>query len=298
MRNISYPTGKERQAVAVALSEFRGPVGGLLLPETKDVNIFTRSKDKRLLKKNRLDAGDKNRIKEIIKTEAGDDGVNLMSFTDEQRKDINVPLQKNGSIVETYLQSRLYQQTLVESINDGCINEYHLSELAGRVFEDLSFGLLAEANDHTGVVLSPERTVSVIQSLYPNAKRKRGHYGHDNIITARSGIYTPDGLGVNLIQHGTSAKVNVVFEYTMVPTWDKLYNQYRGFKRLKRNHPKLFAENSIFGLVVTDDLFKDAQNTLKQNAEYDTHVFKAPVTRDLIRSLVNQIRDKTKLALS
>jgi hypothetical protein len=217
---------------------------------------------------------------------------------DEQRKDPDVPLQRNDSVVEAYLQSRLYQLTLEETINKGCVNVHHLSELAGRVFEDLAYGLLSEANDHTAVVLSPERTLGVMESLFPNAKRKKGNYGHDNIVTARSGIYTPDGLGVDLTKQETGPKANVVFEYTMVPTWVKLYNQYRGFKRLKRNHPKLFATNSIFGLVVTDDLFKDAKKVLEQNAEDDTHVFKAPVTRNLIRCLVYDIRDKTMQTLS
>jgi hypothetical protein len=121
--------------------------------------------------------------------------------------------------------------------------------LAGRVFEDISFGLLSGANKEDRLLLSPENTYELVNFLYPNGERVQNIFRNKGIKAKRS--FVPDGIELSSGESGY--QIESVLEYTLNRnvSWGQKYRRYSG---MVQSFPSIVSGNSHLILVLPSNV--------------------------------------------
>jgi hypothetical protein len=118
--------------------------------------------------------------------------------------------------------------------------------LAGKLVEEMAYyrmaAVLSETEDHSGVVLAPDRTLEFYTSLHPGRKEQGDLFAFQRL----SGISVPDGVIVT--DQGDHRQVGGIIEAKALHFDDNQYLQtYRiytaALKQERKDFPNLFSRN-------------------------------------------------------
>lgn len=128
----------------------------------------------------------------------------LEQFLNEQREENkDLKLEKGAILTKEELLERYRLTPLFEKLDQEAVRQFSDADtttlvdlghrFAGRLFEDLAYFQLAQAQSEDTLLLSPNRTSSLFQALYPDEEkypRMQDPFGGISI----KGITVPDGL--------------------------------------------------------------------------------------------------------
>jgi hypothetical protein len=171
---------------------------------------------------------------------------------DHERGEIKLQGSSSRPIFDSYRDSGMYKN-LIDEIRTAILAESDprnlRKDLAGRVFEDLVFGLLSQANTSTNVLLSPQRTFELVKLLIPGARVIRNNFGHDGLTGAKH-IFTPDGLSVTTEDGEPRIAASLEYSLSTAKDWN---SKYRSFREATKTFPEIFTPNPRFVAVVPQD---------------------------------------------
>jgi hypothetical protein len=288
MRVVKYSVrnGKEGQAIDRGLNELTGSAAGdasyYVSPDSSTAtHLISRPRQNR----KELSVG----LQRVRARIAIEDGANLDLLVRQQSQDNNVLHYENGSWIDSYLRSRLYKATLSEATDNSWMNDGELSKsLAGKVFEDVAYGLLSQTNNESGIILSHELTINLMEMFYPEAKRKKRGFGRDGIIIKDGGVSVSDGVCITTAD-GRASKIMSELEYKTAVTWGRICRQYETFLDRRRQLPNLYDPNAVFVVVLPCDL-REEIHRIEEVGRKDFRVLAAPVTRVDVGRLVDYIK--------
>lgn len=205
----------------------------------------------------------------------------------ERTNEVNLLSGKNAQdIFGSYRQSQFKEATFkelgleIEKIDD-VFTLYPL--LAGRVFEDISFGLLSTVNNDESQLLSPSNTYELVNFLYPNGERLKNLFGNKGIRAKRS--FVPDGVEISRSDEGF--QIESVFEYSLNRdvSWSQKYRRYSG---MTRDFSENISSNSHLIIVLPQNI--SPRIGIAENE--DVIVLRAPFTKsefhNELKSLVSE----------
>lgn len=156
------------------------------------------------------------------------------------------------SIFTQYVQTDLYSETMLEAsseVKKGADVDELTSGMAGKMFEDICYGLLSNTDNESSILLSPEKSYTLTKSIFPQGELFELPFGH-NFIRDKGKAYVPDGYSVNINEDPI---IEMVLEYTLNPLKRTMFGQVKRFNQVKRKFPELFSKNCLFVLVNPGD---------------------------------------------
>lgn len=148
-----------------------------------------------------------------------------------------------------------YKEALKFSLMPHNAEEYEMNGhgLAGKMFEDVAYLITSYEEAKKGrVVLSPERTLSFWERLYPSAEKNRVGVHQ----TSLDGVFVPDGLVIKCIDK--ICTVLSICEYTASRRRDISGKKF-GFDQVKKNFPNILGQSEF--LFVTASGGHDSEDS-------------------------------------
>ena len=160
-----------------------------------------------------------------------------------------------GSLESWLMRSGRFQEVYGEAVAYNLIShtddEFHSfeRELAGRLFQDLAYSVLAGRNYPSAIVLSPEKTLEFYRALYPSRRLNKENFGLDSLL----GITVPDGLIVQ--EQGGFMHIAAVCEYTLMRDYYYFSSKYDGFESHSEKNKRLLGGSCLRFVVPNDEPF-------------------------------------------
>lgn len=269
---------RERHHVRALLSGYRGAsiavqdipdLNGHILPSSWRPTSNRKFSDRKV--NQRLDTA---RMRELTIRDAAK-LLHRLPFQQKQEhdsRDLILDGSDSRSVFESYSQSD-FMPELERDVRAATAGWDRPSDLAGRVagrvYEDIVFGLLSASNTQNEILLSPSKTFQVVKALAPDSEVVDFTLGLNGITKNRVSS-VPDGLNVSRI--GDEALISCSLEYSISSFRDWGPKQER-FARTVKDHPELFVKDPLFIAVVPQGY---TPTGLEQRS--NVRVLRAPLT--------------------
>lgn len=194
----------------------------------------------------------------------------------------------------------MYEEEWVERTLERMVNEFpqfprgnanaYGSDLAGRLFEEMSYEYVGSLLPHFRLITSPTETFDFFRSLNPNVELVSDYFGPKAV----SGVSVPDGLAYDTrwAEYPGHHGLCKVYEYTLIrpesfPRY--LQSKVRHFHKLRELHPSLFSVAQLSMVVPYNHHCE-----LPRKYSWFVHIETVPVSSTTIGLVINRFLQKRR----
>lgn len=168
-----------------------------------------------------------------------------------------------GSGVFEGIYSRALKYLLVPR-TDEKIREFK-KDLAGDIYEKMTYAFLAKRQPPGKILLSPERTQALFQNPFPEAHETPHPFGASNLKR----IFIPDGVQIK--EEENKRQITNLFEFTLAGSDSYFKKKLAAFSDAKKGFPQLLDNAGL--IFVTPSLAYTPKVIRKSGAQFSNMSF-------------------------